>query len=563
MSNVLPMVWRGSCPLGLRTCSRLLPATNLRNSILSQQVTYSSTLSSFTHYVQHSQKWRQAPSTWHTRTAIESPATIFRRSANTDAKPETPTERGITLDRQPLSASEMKKIFGSSKVTVETGNRILSLLQGRRFAGTLDMPFPPDITKAVRPKTIEKGLHWLRENYSMDEDAAIMARIEREEKEEEERLYRQVQQLGPQSGHWGARLGEGEDIYGESIIKKNLKQNEARLLAEEEKARQEWLESELKEQEKMQSHIKKNTQLQKYTEAAVVEARPRADPKERPFLAWAQKHYLRAENTNTDFNTISTAGRILPALGVTLLTLGLCYIYADTYVPPNNSTRMWPDIPPAAATVFAIIGVNVAVYCLWKIPPAWRLLNRYFISVPLYPYALSVVGSVFSHQQFKHLATNTLILWLIGSRLHDEIQRGNFLAVYLSAGVFGSITSLTAHVLLGKLTITSLGASGAIAGLVGSWCMLHADHKLVPSFLPHEWREYVAVNGSTVLAGIVAFEILSLISPFKVAKLDHWAHLGGYFAGAVWATLYKSKLEKEKRRRREARGWLDRFAPSS
>jgi len=44
----------------------------------------------------------------------------------------------------------------------------------------------------------------------------------------------------------------------------------------------------------------------------------------------------------------------------------------------------------------------------------------------------------------------------------------------LASGVIGSLTSLTAHVLGGKLTVTSLGASGAIAGLVAAWCMLHA-----------------------------------------------------------------------------------------
>ncbi|QKX56479.1 uncharacterized protein TRUGW13939_03584 [Talaromyces rugulosus] len=257
---------------------------------------------------------------------------------------------------------------------------------------------------------------------------------------------------------------------------------------------------------------------------------------------------------------MSAAGRLLPALGVTLLTLGLCYVYAETYEPPKEYKRMWRDIPPAAATVFGIMGVNVAIYLLWKAPPAWRLLNRYFISVPLYPYAMSVVGSVFSHQQLRHLATNTLILWLIGTRLHDEIGRGDFMAVYLSSGVLGSITSLTAHVLLGRLTITSLGASGAIAGLVASWCMLHSNDKLVPSFLPHEWREYVAADGSTVLAGIVLFELFNLVSPFKVAKLDHWAHLGGYFAGAAWAMMHKPKLE---RKRREERGWIDRFMSGS
>lgn len=66
--------------------------------------------------------------------------------------------------------------------------------------------------------------------------------------------------------------------------------------------------------------------------------------------------------------------------------------------------------------------------------------------------------------------------------MHDEIGRGNFLALYIASGVFGSFTSLALHVLLNKLTVTSLGASGAIAGLVAAWCMLHSEYVACHSF---------------------------------------------------------------------------------
>lgn len=150
------------------------------------------------------------------------------------------------------------------------GNRVLSVLHGRRLAGTLDKNLPSDITRALRSKTIEKGLDWLRNNYPMDEDAAIMARIEREDKEEEERLARYMKGLGPQSGHWGAQLGEGDDIYGKSVFKEVRVKNEARLLAKQEKERKEWLEGEMKDQERLKQ-LQKNTQLQKYNPSAVVE----------------------------------------------------------------------------------------------------------------------------------------------------------------------------------------------------------------------------------------------------------------------------------------------------
>ena len=77
---------------------------------------------------------------------------------------------------------------------------------------------------------------------------------------------------------------------------------------------------------------------------------------------------------------------------------------------------MWPDTPPAAATVAAIIGINLGIWALWKVPPAWRLLNRYFISVAACPRPLSNVGAVFSHQSLKHLGMNMLVLYYSGTK---------------------------------------------------------------------------------------------------------------------------------------------------
>lgn len=116
-------------------------------------------------------------------------------------------------------------------------------------------------------------------------------------------------------------------------------------------------------------------------------------------------------------NYIFQASRLLPSLVVTLFVGGACYIFAETYQPPTRAERMWRDTPPAAATMISLIGANALIFVLWRgFPPAWRMLNRYFISVPLYPYSLSMVGSVFSHQQLRHLATNMFILWFMGTR---------------------------------------------------------------------------------------------------------------------------------------------------
>lgn len=154
------------------------------------------------------------------------------------------------------------------------GNRVLAVLHGRRLNGTPELDLPGDVTSAVRQPTREKALEWLRNQYPLDEDAAILARFEREEREAEQKLIQRAENLGlykPQSGSFGAEFGESNDPSGRSILQETRKQNEARILAEEEKRRQEWLQGEEQEREKMQRMVERNTALQQYENSSALE----------------------------------------------------------------------------------------------------------------------------------------------------------------------------------------------------------------------------------------------------------------------------------------------------
>jgi rhomboid-like protein len=96
------------------------------------------------------------------------------------------------------------------------------------------------------------------------------------------------------------------------------------------------------------------------------------------------------------------------------LIIGGCCAFAKTCEIPAKEDRMFPKLNPAGAAVLGLISINLGVFALWRFPPAWKMLNRYFLSVPMYPRALSMVGSIFSHQQFKHLAINSFILFMLG-----------------------------------------------------------------------------------------------------------------------------------------------------
>lgn len=175
---------------------------------------------------------------------------------------------------RPRSDTQIKSIFASNKISARLGNRTLAVLQARRVDGTLDLDLPSDISRGVPQLQLDTALEWLRQNYPIDEDAAILARIEREEFEAEQKLVRRAEQLGlykPQSGSYDAELGEDKSVYGKSVLKEAREKNEKRLLAEKERKRQQWLEGENEELERLQRQVEGNTALQKYQESALTE----------------------------------------------------------------------------------------------------------------------------------------------------------------------------------------------------------------------------------------------------------------------------------------------------
>lgn len=199
----------------------------------------------------------------------------FKRTSAASPKPKAKSDPSEVLPRQkPFSDAEIKAIFGPVKFNAKLGNRILAVLHGHRLTGTLDADLPVDIARSITKQQFDTALEWLRDEYPVDEDAAIFARIEREDRAAEEKLMRRAEKLGlykPQSGSYDAELGEEGSPYGKSILKEARERNEKRLLAEQERKRQEWLDGEKEEHERLKREFGKNLSLQQYQEAALTE----------------------------------------------------------------------------------------------------------------------------------------------------------------------------------------------------------------------------------------------------------------------------------------------------
>lgn len=388
-------------------------------------------------------------------------------------------EQGVPLakHRNALSRRETYQIFPRSNIDGKQALRLLQVLQGRRVDGTLDLALPPDLTKLTEKDQylISSALDHLRRVYPLDEDSAILQRIQAEENEQVQGLRVSDNQFKPQSGDFGEQRGENNSIWGKSALEQIRRQNEdrAKLAREKDDRRIDELDQNLKKQGNPGGLVRVEDQDLSLGRPITTE-----DVKNNVYLRWKLKHSMDAmsEISESQSAQLSSLRRLLPSAIFTAAFLLAMYWLSEAWYEPRRIDRLWPDVPPAAATLFGLIIANSFIFALWRVwPPAWKYLNRYFISVPGYPYVWSMLGNTFSHQGVRHLIMNMAVLWLIGVRLHEDTGRGTFLAIYLASGVFGSLTSLTYHTLRGLLTTTSLGASASLTGIIGAYLVVNSE----------------------------------------------------------------------------------------
>lgn len=186
--------------------------------------------------------------------------------------------------------------------------------------------------------------------------------------------------------------------------------------------------------------------------------------------------------------------RLLPASIFAVVSLIGCFIFTKFYTPPARSKRVFQDVPFSVATILCIFALCFSVWFLWHIPVCQHVFNKYLCLVPGLPVAPSVLGNIFSHPRILHLAGNMACLFVYGIsgkclsqddmlliltlEVHEYVGRGNFVALYLAGGIFGSIASLYWFVLRGILHTSHMGSSGCIWALMTAWLCLRAGFVL-------------------------------------------------------------------------------------
>src|SRR5688500_4059032 len=166
------------------------------------------------------------------------------------------------------------------------------------------------------------------------------------------------------------------------------------------------------------------------------------------------------------------------------------------------------------------------------------------VTIPLQPTPGSVYGtlltSMFMHGSLMHLLGNMLFLWIFGDNVEDDLSHGRYTAFYLVTGVIASLSHVVSTFVFGNNPfIPSLGASGAISGVMGGYLVLH----------PHRRVKVIMLRMLTDVPGYVAvglWFVFQLISAFGVigqgaqsgGGVAFMAHIGGFVAGVVLVKLF-------------------------
>jgi membrane associated rhomboid family serine protease len=145
-----------------------------------------------------------------------------------------------------------------------------------------------------------------------------------------------------------------------------------------------------------------------------------------------------------------------------------------------------------------------------------------------------LLTSTFLHGGWLHLIVNMWALALFGPAIEDRLGHARFLLFYLACGVAGSLTYL---LLSPSSNIPVLGASGAIAGVLGSYTLLFPFARvivLVPIlFLPLFFSIPAIVFTLLWLATQLLSGVVQLFSPEGSGGIAWWAHVGGFVAGLL------------------------------
>jgi rhomboid family protein len=176
-------------------------------------------------------------------------------------------------------------------------------------------------------------------------------------------------------------------------------------------------------------------------------------------------------------------------------------------------------------------------------------------TIPLQPTPgsvyLTLLISMFMHGSIMHLLGNMLFLWIFGDNVEDDLGHARYTAFYLATGIIASLSHVVSTFAFGDNPfIPSLGASGAISGVMGGYLVLHPQRRVrvIMFRMLTDVPAYVAVGLWFVFQLVSAFGVIGQ-GPQAGGGVAFMAHIGGFIAGVVLVKAFAVGSQPAIRRR--------------
>jgi membrane associated rhomboid family serine protease len=189
---------------------------------------------------------------------------------------------------------------------------------------------------------------------------------------------------------------------------------------------------------------------------------------------------------------------------------------------------------------YILIAINVLVFFLElssgdAFIQRWAFVPRRFTADPVGEFA-TLFTSMFMHASWLHLGGNMLYLWIFGDNVEDRLGHALFLVFYIVCGLAASFAQTM--ISLGS-NIPNLGASGAIAGVLGAYLVMFPRARVNVLL-----GRFVTPMSALVVIGFwIVLQIFSQIGAFAASSqtegggVAYMAHIGGFVAGVILAFL--------------------------
>lgn len=210
----------------------------------------------------------------------------------------------------------------------------------------------------------------------------------------------------------------------------------------------------------------------------------------------------------------------------------------------NNPTRITPWV------TYSLIVINILVF-LYEVmlsPPQLELLFQTFAVVPeqltasfqsgsltqIGGESFTLISSQFLHGGFLHLGGNMLFLWVFGNNIEEQLGRVSYVFFYLMCGALAALAQWAVAM---QSSIPSLGASGAIAGILGAYILRFPKARiltLVPLgiFLTTFRIPALFFLGFWFFQQFLyGFASLQMTTNIDTGGVAYWAHAGGFLVG--------------------------------